>query len=236
VTRTVRSGQHRFFPGVCVRFHLAVWLLVLSCGDGEEKATGETGLQETDTDTDSDTDSDTDTDTDTDSDADTGCPDGIYEGPTVIASAIVYCVGTTARYGLETEGLTSGGYIYSQETAGQYAGGQWADNHTLEPFDTDPCGYYDRLDREVQDGTTLADPLNDWQSDVSTIFTCSNHLQDNTYMTFAFAVDDLAGNLASCLAFGHDVQGMIDGLYYVYPLAQPPAFDLSVCVEGVEAN
>jgi hypothetical protein len=216
-----------------MRLHIAAWLL-LSCADSEDKPTGETGVEETDADTDSDTDSDADTDTDTDADTDTGCPDGIYEGPTVIVAAVVYCLGNTARYGIETDGLTSGGYVFQQETAGQYAGGQWADNHTLVPFDTDPCGYYDKLDRELQDGSTLADPLNDWQSDVSTIFTCDWHLEDNAYMTFAFAVDDPAGNLASCLAFGHDVQGLIDEIYYRYLLADPPAFDLSICVEGTE--
>ena len=116
-----------------------------------------------------------------------------------------------------------------------YVGGQWADNHTLESYEFDAwCGAFDRLERTLQDGTTLSDPLNDWQTDESTIFRCEDHLEDNAYMTFAFAVYDQQGFLADCLAFGHDPEGMRNGIYNI--VGDAPVFDLANCVDGEEAQ
>lgn len=158
------------------------------------------------------------------------CPE-IYTGPLAIARAAVTCEDNVARFELDADGLTEEGHVYMQETGGPYQGGQWSENHTLVTYEFDVCGFYDKLERELQDGRTLDNPLDDYETDVSTVFSCEM-LEDNDYMTFAFAIDDINGQLAGCVAFGHDVQGMKNGVYTV--LGEAPQFNLADCVDGTE--
>jgi hypothetical protein len=164
------------------------------------------------------------------------CPGGRYDGPITIVSASVDCDGTTVRFAAETEGLTGDGWVFSQETASTSDFGQWSDNHTIETYEFDPCGFSDKLEREIQDGTTLSDPLNDWQSDQSSVFTCDGHYTDNNFMTFAFGVKDQSGNLVDCLAFGDDPSGLAAGDYNDDRIGDDPDFNLSDCRSGEEGR
>jgi hypothetical protein len=157
-----------------------------------------------------------------------------YDGPIEIQGAEVTCTGTTVRFAAETKGLTGDGIVFSQETASTYAGGQWSDNHTIETYEFDVCGTYDRLERTIDDGTTLDDPLNDWQTDQSSVFRCGDHYTDNDFMTFAFGVNDQSGNLADCFAFGHDPTGLASGDYNGDRIGDDPLFSLSGCRAGEE--
>jgi hypothetical protein len=157
-----------------------------------------------------------------------------YDGPITIVGAEVTCSGSTVRFAAETEGLTGDGMVFSQETGSEYAGGQWADNHSIETYEFDVCGFYDRLEREIQDGTTLNEPLNDYERDVSSVFTCDDHYSDNNFMTFAFGVMDQAGGLADCFAFGEDPSGLADGDYDDERIGEDPDFNLSDCRAGEE--
>ena len=160
------------------------------------------------------------------------CPDGPYNGPIEIEGAEVTCTGSNVHFEARTKGLTGDGWVFSQETGSEYAGGQWADNHTIESYEFDTCGTFDKLERDIQDGTTLSDPVNDWQQDVSSVFTCANHYSDNGFMTFAFSVDDQSGNQADCLAFGDDVEGMKNNDYNI--VGDDPVFNLQACRAGQE--
>lgn len=160
------------------------------------------------------------------------CPNGTYTGPIVIGSASVTCTDTTVRFQAETVGLTSGGMVFSQETANDEP--QWADNHSLLTYEFDPCGFVDKLERYLDDGSTLEDPLNEYQTDISTVFTCANHYNQPNMMTYAFGVNDMSGNLTDCYAFGNDVQGMKAQSYDL--AGEDPDFNLIYCTVGVEGR
>lgn len=156
------------------------------------------------------------------------CPNG-YDGPITITGADVTCSGTTVRFEVQTQGLTGDGMVYSQET-GNDPDGQWADNHTVVTYEFDVCGTYDHLEREIQDGSTLNDPLDDYARDVSSVFQCGDHYGDPNVMTYAFSVNDNAGNQADCFAFGDDVNGMKSDSYDI--AGEDPDFSLADCTAG----
>jgi len=155
--------------------------------------------------------------------------DGIYDGPIVIEKATVNCSGgNQVTFFVETKGWTDGGYIFSQGTGNPEP--QWSDNHTLVSVDYDACGNWDQLERTISDVSTLNDPLDDWQEDQSTVFGCDTHYGDPDVMTYAFAVVDLDGNVAACVAYGEDVTGLKNGNE---DRVNGPGFDLSQCTQGV---
>src|SRR5688572_8295988 len=113
------------------------------------------------------------------------CPNGVFTGPTTITHVEVTCTGNQVRLAADTEGWTHNGSVYSQETANIEP--QWNDEHSIESYEYDACGYEDHLERVLNDGSTLADPLNDWSIDSSSLFRCDDHYTEPV-MTYAFMV------------------------------------------------
>lgn len=157
------------------------------------------------------------------------CPT-VYEGPTSIDTVRVQCDATNhIRYSATTTGWTHDGWVFAQETGNaDEPYDQWSDTHSIVSYDWDACAATDALERVLEDVSYLADPLADWRTDESTVFSCDNHI-GNAVMSYAFAVLDRSDNLADCLAFGDDVTGMVNG---VYNRANEPDFSLAGCREG----
>jgi len=156
---------------------------------------------------------------------------GMFAGPTTVQYASVACdANNNVRFYVETEGLTSDGVAFAQETANDPTG-QWSDSITLESYEWDECGYWDHLEHELATGSDLAG----YQQNVNTVFTCAAHFDPgNAVMTYAVGVYDLDGNLADCLAWGDDVAGMIANT--AGTRINEPDWDLSSCEEGVPAR
>lgn len=157
------------------------------------------------------------------------CPGGAYSGPITITSHSVGCGGgTTVTFDVTTDGVTGGGWVFSQETGNaDDPYDQWSDTHTLDSVGADADCNTDHLSRTLDDVTHLADPLVDWQIDQSTVFGCATHYESpGPVMSYAFGVADATGALVTCAAYGEDVAGMLNG---TYNRANPPDFDLSGC-------
>ena len=148
-----------------------------------------------------------------------------YTGPVLVEMMAVGCtVGDVVRFEVQTVGWTSGGRFFSQETgvAGT-AAVQWSEEHDVASYEFDNLGAWDHLDRELVTGQGPKT----WSVNQSTVFTCADHFEATGVMSYATVVYDLDGNMADCLAFGHDPQGMIDG---VYPRANEPGASLDTCI------
>jgi len=158
----------------------------------------------------------------------TGDCEDFYEGPVSIDQVSVDCEGSRVTFGAETVGWTDGGYVFSQETGNQEP--QWSDEHDLESVEYDECGAWDRLEQTIRDGSTLSDPLNDWARNESSVFRCGAHYGDSNVMTYAFVVKDVDGEVASCVVFGDDPQGLISGRY---ERVNEPTFDTSRCTTDI---
>lgn len=189
---------------------LGVIALIGGCAGDEGVKTGETG-------------------TTTDSPVD--CPDGFYNGPVVVTRASATCLNAnTVRFEVETDGWTTDGTFFAQETGNTdspYA--QWSDEHDIESYLFDECGAWDTLERELATGAGLQ-----WVVNESTLFQCTPdvHYDGSGVMTYAARVYDLDSNFASCLAWGHDVPGMLNGTYNRQ--AEPSnAGELAACETGV---
>jgi hypothetical protein len=193
-------------------------------GDTETTPTGDTG----------DTVTDTDTDTDTSPTGETGttetCAD-VYTGPVSIEVVDVTCdsEGKVDFY-IETIGWTGDGAVYAMETKN---GSPWSENHPIPSYQFDACGFWDKLDLFIpardDNGTTT---VGDYVAGEMSYFTCTDHYDgDNDVMTYAFAVYDVLGAQADCVATGDDPQGLIDG-DYDGDMINTPTFDLTACSVG----
>lgn len=150
-----------------------------------------------------------------------------YDGPPVIQEVRVECLSTnTVRFYARTEGWTDDGYVFSQETGNQTP--NYSDEHDLTAYDWDACGFEDNLEREL---STSAD-YNAAQRNQSTVFSCEPdvHFDGAGVMTYAFAVNDQQGQVADCLAFGEDVNGMKNSP--ASDRVNEPSFDLGICSAG----
>lgn len=158
-----------------------------------------------------------------------------YGGPIVIRETHIRCeTPTSVRFEAITDGPTSGGRIFSQETGNSDLNGQWADEHDLEIAEADPCGSYNLLEKTLVAGVG---PDN-WQHNLSTAFRCDAeggvafHHNALDVMSYAMRVYAPDGTLADCLAGGHDANGMINGVYGRVADPQSPG-ELAMCVVGV---
>lgn len=149
-----------------------------------------------------------------------------YTGPVAIDTYSVDCGGNDVTFNVETTGWTDGGFVFTQETGNESSAGQWSDEHTLPSVEFDSCGAWDRLERTISTGAGI----NDWQENVSTLFTCEDHFGDPNVISHAFAVVDIDGAFADCVAYGDDPQGMIDNDYD--RANDPSGFNLSSCNVG----
>ncbi|MEQ1502022.1 MAG: hypothetical protein ABMB14_07310 [Myxococcota bacterium] len=150
------------------------------------------------------TDGDADTDTDSDADAD----------PTV-DSITASCSGTTITYSAGITGSPDTAMIYAVDAANV---NPWGDNNDLTGTDWSVA---------LADGTTLADPTVDYERNVSTVFTCADHI-DAGVMSYAVAIFDAAGAQIDCLATGDDAASLIDSSIEGF---NAPDFDISACHE-----
>lgn len=195
------------------RFAMFAALALVACsGDDTSKTTGGTGTTDT-------------TDTQTDC-ADVG---GFYDGPVTVQEVSVGCdANDVVRFYARTEGWTGDGWVFSQETANPTP--NWSDTHDMASYQFDACGYEDELERSLETGAAPAT----WEMNVSSVFTCAGHYDAaNGVMSYAVGVMDIDGNLADCLAWGQDPDGMIDGSI---SRVNEPGFSLANCVVGVSAR
>ncbi|HHO54465.1 MAG TPA: hypothetical protein ENK18_27235 [Deltaproteobacteria bacterium] len=146
-----------------------------------------------------------------------GCAEP-YEGPILIQEIGVTCDDPdTVTFTMDTDGLTSGGLVFSQETGNTDAPyAQWSDEHDLDSVDFDEaCGSYDRLARTLNTGVDL----NAWEVNTSTVFRCDDDGAGNPYhhnadvMTYAFRAYDLDEVMADCVVAGDDPAGLLAGTY-----------------------
>jgi hypothetical protein len=142
-----------------------------------------------------------------------GCED-VYDGPISITMVDVTCDGAdNVRFSAETEGWTAGGDVFAIDTRNV---NPFSEEHSLEVYEHDECGFWDRLERIV---TTTPYPAPNpvepgYEADVSSLFSCSDHYEaGQPVMTYAFFVYDDAGALADCYVAGHDAAGLINGDY-----------------------
>jgi hypothetical protein len=156
----------------------------------------------------------------------TGFCTATSDDPPTIDVATVDCNGNQVSFFVETTNWTDDGVVFTQETGNPET--QWSDEHDLLSVEWDECGFWDRLRLTLNDASTLDDPLYDWQQNVSTVFDCSLHYGDPNVITYAFAVYD-GNQVADCIVFGHDPQGMINGNYR---RVNQPSFNLSQCTLG----
>lgn len=181
-----------------------------------------------DSDTKTDSGSPTGIDT-TDTETECAGQGGFYDGPITVQEVSVTCdASDNVRFYARTEGWTGDGWVFSQETANPTP--NWSDTHDMESYQFDACGYEDELERTLATGAAVAA----WEMNVSTVFTCAAHFDAaNGVMSYAVGVKDLDGNLADCLAWGQDPDGMIDGSV---GRVNEPGFSLANCVVGVSAR
>ncbi|HHO49383.1 MAG TPA: hypothetical protein ENK18_00565 [Deltaproteobacteria bacterium] len=138
-----------------------------------------------------------------------------YGGPVLIKEAYIRCeTPGSVLFRARTDGLTSGGLIFSQETGNSDLIAQWSDEHELESVDADPCGRYDELTRSLITGV----PAEDWELNVATSFRCDSvggypYHHNADVMSYAMRIYDRDGALADCIAGGDDPNGMINGTY-----------------------
>lgn len=132
------------------------------------------------------------------------------------------------RFFAETNGLTADGVAFAQETGNSPP--NWSDSITLESYEFDPDGNWDRLEHTLTTGIAFED----YVQNVNTVFTCDAHFDvANGVMSYAFGVYDLSGNLADCLMYGDNPGVMQAGSQ---DRINEPDWDLSICEEGVPAR
>ena len=139
-----------------------------------------------------------------------------YDGPVRITEARVSCESDdTVRFYARTQGWTSEVTLFAQETG--VDGAQRAEQHELVSFKFGACEDFDLLENQVTTGSPM------WEPNITSEFSCEQN-DDGSYVNFgdpetggvmsyimrAYTVD---GEFASCLAFGHDPQGLLDGDY-----------------------
>lgn len=150
-------------------------------------------------------------------------------GPLVITYVSVACdASDVVRFYAETNGLTADGVAFAQETGNTPP--NWSDSITLESYEFDPDGNWDRLEHTLVTGIDFVD----YVPNVNTVFTCPAHFDvANGVMSYAFGVFDLSGDLADCLMYGDNPGAMQDASQ---DRINEPDWDLSICEEGVPAR
>lgn len=146
----------------------------------------------------------------------TGCPDGFYSGPVSLARADVTCGGDVLALLGETVGWANGGFLFIQETADDPEE-QRAEEHAVLDTTFDMCGGWCTLEQSLDAG--VAEPV----VDESTAFACD----DDGGRTYAVGVHDIEGTFVDCVAWGHDPQGLVDGVAGVP--TRTPSHDLGRC-------
>lgn len=141
-------------------------------------------------------------------------------GAITIVSTSVDCVGDTVQFGMHVEGITGDGLVFMQETAN--AGPHLAEEHDLVSVDSDPAVPFDDLAQSLLEDASYDDQMRNEAS----LFRCRHHFEADDVMTYAFVALDVTGNVADCVVWGHDPDGLIDE---TYPRVAEPSVDLSSC-------
>jgi hypothetical protein len=147
----------------------------------------------------------------------TGYYSSFFSGPVEITSAGADCTADLLTVSVQTAGWTSEGRVFVQET-GAPVDPQWVEEHPLYSVQFAADGSWDQL--EVRLATEVLP--NEVAPGGNTAFSCAFSDQ----LTYLVAVTDLNGYPADCVAFGHDPQGLIDG---VYDRFDEPSFSMLGC-------
>ena len=176
-----------------------------------------------------------------DSDTDTDAVCDIYDGPILIQTngASVTCNAETATAGVVfevlTDGVASGGIIFTQETGDENSARQFADEHDLAVVSFDEqCETTSTLERELATGA----PFGDEVTNQSTIFSCApaTHYLEPGRMSYVFSVEDMDGNTADCLIVGDRNSILTDNTTDDRTLNPSNLDDLEDCDSGVLAS
>jgi hypothetical protein len=174
----------------------------------------------------------TTTDTADTSDSETDCS---FDGNTTVDTVDVQCddVADNAEITAVLTGLAAPGSVkaFIQETGNQEP--QWSEEHTLDEqvsFD-DQCLTTETVRVTIED---LLVAVGENADGVASVFGCADHLSDENVVTYAVYAEDVDdSSITSCLAFGHDPAGLINGDYENAGAAVDPSFPLAGCEIGV---
>lgn len=160
--------------------------------------------------------------------------ESVYEGPVVIDEVRVVCTAEDRlRFFVSTIGWTSDATVFSQATG--TAGKQLADEHDVATFKHGACRDWDRLEQKLTTGVKVSA----WEPNVSSPLSCSpgddaSHANP-AVMTYVVRAYDLDGNLADCMALGHDPEGLLDGTHTgTYTPTHPE--ELKLCAKGLKGT
>lgn len=141
-----------------------------------------------------------------------------YQGPVLVTHERVTCADDDMVLWFQTEGWTSGGMVFVEDTTSTDV--HWAEEHALTSTAHDACGAWDELEVEIHAGVRT----DQYIPDVTSAFACSD--PGKGLLTYAVAVKDGTGSVADCVVFGHDPQALLDG----GDRSLDPSFDTSRCV------
>ena len=119
----------------------------------------------------------------------------------------IQCFGSYVDFAFDFLGEASSGMIDAADSANV---SNWNDYHTLLASGITADGGYTRL---IAPGITTGVSPIDWSEGVSTVFPCGFY-DDPAVMSYVVRAYDLNGELADCVAWGDDPDGMIDGVYF----------------------
>ncbi|MCA9488464.1 MAG: hypothetical protein KC621_01030 [Myxococcales bacterium] len=142
----------------------------------------------------------------------------VYEGPVLVTHARTTCVDDDMVLWFQTEGWTSGGQVFVEDTSS--AAPHWAEEHAVESVAHDVCGAWDELEVEIHAGVRT----DQYIPDVTSAFDCTDPGAGR--LTYAIAILDTDGELADCVVFGHDPQALLTG----GERSLDPTFDTAYCV------
>jgi hypothetical protein len=101
----------------------------------------------------------------------------------------------------------------------------WSEEHDLSVTAYDVCGWWSEAELRIPTQSVPGNP--GYVRDSSSLFACGPHFGSGV-MTYLVAALDETGAVSDCLAFGHDPQGVVDGVYDV-DFINAPSFDHTSC-------
>jgi len=144
------------------------------------------------------------------------------DGPPSIDTVSADCDGSgeNITYEVKTTGLTGDGYVWAVEKYAQ----PWDEIHDLPSVEFDSCGTWDDLKVTV----AATGDFQQYDNGNSSAWTCDKVRSDG--LTYAFAVNDLNGNIADCKVAGHNPTNVVDEDYGPdYYGTGPDPINLSSC-------
>jgi hypothetical protein len=153
-----------------------------------------------------------------------------YDGPISLTSLDVSCDDDdTVRFFAETAGSPATALVFAVNTGSDV---RWSEEHDLESYEADECGFWDRLERVVPGAPAPATDAAAYVRNEASSFGCAEHYEP-ALVTYAFVALDADGAPLHCVVAGHDPQGLIDGTYDDDFTAEPTLpIDAPACAIG----